>query len=95
MNNFDLKKYLTEGRLLKENALEKLTDIAFETAEGDEGSTKVYIEDFEGDEALFDKAYDMIKQGTTSLSSGNFDYKFSAGTDVVGKVIGLSFKYNS
>jgi len=95
MDNFDLKKYLAEGRLLKENALEKLADITFETAEGDEGSTKVYREDFEGNETLFDKAYDMIKQGTTSLSSGNFDYKFNAGTDELGKVIGLSFKYNS
>ena len=94
MGNFDLRKYLAEGRLFEENTLEKLADITFETAEGDEGSTKVYREDFEGNEALFDKAYDMISQGTTSLSSGNFDYKFSAGTDKLGKVIDLSFKYN-
>ena len=95
MDNFDLKKYLSEGRLLKENALEKLADITFETAEGNTGSTAVYIDDFEENEALFNKAYNMINQGTTSLSSGKFDYKFSAHKDKSGdKFIKLSFKMN-
>ena len=95
MDNFDLRKYLAEGRLLRENALEKLADITFETAEGNTGSTSVYIDDFEGNEALFNKAYNMIDQGTTSLSSGKFDYKFSAHKDKDGdKFIKLSFKMN-
>jgi hypothetical protein len=89
------RKYLAEGKLLKENALEKLADITFETAEEDKGSAAVYIDDFEDNEDLFNKAYDMINQGTTSLSSGKFDYKFSAHKDKDGdKFIKLSFKMN-
>ena len=95
MNNFDLKKYLAEGRLIKENALEKLADITFESAEEKQGSAKVYEFDFEDDEALFNEAYNMVSKGTNSLSSGNFEYKFSIGNDKLGKFIKLSFKSNS
>jgi hypothetical protein len=35
MDNFDLKKYLSEGKLLKENALEKLADITLKDVSKD------------------------------------------------------------
>jgi hypothetical protein len=35
MTNFDLKKYLAEGKLLKENALEKLADITLKDVSKD------------------------------------------------------------
>jgi hypothetical protein len=98
MENFNLKKYLSEGRihLSENNTLEKLADITFETAEGNKGNTSVFIEDFEGNESLFNKAYDIISQGTTSFSSGKFDYKFSTHKDNEGdKFIKLSFKLNN
>lgn len=90
LNTF--RQYLTEG-IIKENTLEKLADITFESAEGNQGSAKVYEFDFEDNEALFNKAHSIINDGTSSLSSGNFNYKFSTGNDKLGKFIKLSFKY--
>jgi hypothetical protein len=94
LNRF--RQFLAEGEI-KENALEKLSDITFETAEGNQGSATVFIEDFEGDEELFNKAYEMISKGTTSLSSGKFDYNYKAKKDKRSgdKFIELSFKYKA
>ena len=70
MENFDLKKYLTEGRLLKENQLDDFLADALGGIDSDSANKVIYREDLldmydEGSDAVkdFDFASDLVKSG--------------------------------
>lgn len=70
MENFDLKKYLTEGRLLKENQLDDFLADALGGIDSDSANEVIYREDLldmydEDSDAVkdFDFAYDLVKSG--------------------------------
>ena len=70
MDNFDLKKYLAEGRLIKENQLDDFLADALGGIDSDSANKVIYREDLldmydEGSDAVkdFDFAYDLVKSG--------------------------------
>ena len=70
MDNFDLKKYLAEGRLLKENQLDDFLADALGGIDSDSANQVIYREDLidmydEDSDAVkdFDFAYDLVKSG--------------------------------
>ena len=82
MDNFDLRKYLAEGRLLKENQLDDFLADALGGIDSDSANKVIYREDLldmygEGSDAVkdFDFAYNLVKSGRVknhSRDMGNY-----------------------
>jgi hypothetical protein len=99
MENFNFKKYLAEGKMLKENISpdveEYLTDLydlfsSEDYEEGEEVSNLISKEEYGDPEAydnadMFDKAYNEVKQqGGTIVIEGEPNITFSLeGEDIV------------
>jgi hypothetical protein len=88
MKNFDLKKYLAEGRLLKENVMDDFLEDVMAGAGDDVTVYKYEMDDMYGDDKSknhFDRIQSMVKGGTTShtrdLGDSKYSYSLSVGTD--------------
>ena len=86
MDNFDLKKYLAEGRLLKENQLDDFLADALGGIDSDSATKVIYREDLldmhdEESDAIkdFDFAYNLVKSGKVknySRDMGNYTINY-------------------